>query len=473
MMAETQEKPVVMSLSPRQAIADHTLDNLMREGFKVAPEVLYGGAKGGGKSVFMCLRAYRRCMEIIHDYKIGPRDKPIPIGFMGRQRSIDFTDTTLETWQKIIPSTHYQIRTQSKEIVIGQRVKINYGGMDDRDSVNKFNSAEYAFVYLDQAEEISQDDIGMLRGTQRLKINDMDVPTESLFTANPAQCWLKDEFIHHPEPHQRFIQALPTDNPHLHKGYIEQLKKAFQHRPERLEAYLYGNWDALEGADQVIKDQWIRDAYNRTFHKPCVRRLLTCDPARFGDDETVIYRMRNTDIEEAEIYGQKDAMFTANTIHRIAINHKIKAIALDTCGLGGPIADVLRSMSGGAYNVYGVNGAERSVEPDRYYNLRAQIWDRAGRAFSCGDIELTYQDDELRRQLCQPRYDYRNGKILIESKADIKKRLGNSPDRGDAYVNGLYALQYVEGELIGGRGTYSNGFDDEDIYSGSYSAMAM
>jgi len=28
--------------------------------------------------------------------------------------------------------------------------------------------------------------------------------------------------------------------------------------------------------------------------------------------------------------------------------------------------------------------------------------------------------------------------------------------------------------LIGGRGTYSNGFDDDDdIYSGSYSAMAM
>jgi hypothetical protein len=63
---------------------------------------------------------------------------------------------------------------------------------------------------------------------------------------------------------------------------------------------------------------------------------------------------------------------------------------------------------------------------------------------------------------------------LIESKAEIKKRLGRSPDRADAYVNGLYALQYVEGEIIGGVGTYSNGFDDEDDYHDSKcSAMAM
>ena len=42
-------------------------------------------------------------------------------------------------------------------------------------------------------------------------------------------------------------------------------------------------------------------------------------------------------------------------------------------------------------------------------------------------------------------YAFRNAKILIEPKADIKKRLGRLPDRADAYVNGLWALQFVEG----------------------------
>ena len=88
--------------------------------------------------------------------------------------------------------------------------------------------------------------------------------------------------------------------------------------------------------------------------------------------------------------------------------------------------------------------------------------------FAGSDIELKNTESRLTGQLCTPCYEFRNGKILIESKDSIKKRLGKSPDRADAYVNGLYALEFVEGEVIGGCGTYSNEFEDEDIYSGSF-----
>ena len=71
-----------------------------------------------------------------------------------------------------------------------------------------------------------------------------------------------------------------------------------------------------------------------------------------------------------------------------------------------------------------------------------------------------------------PTYEFRNGKILIESKADIKKRLGNSPDRADAYVNGLYGLQFVEGELIGRKDAYSEKYDNSP-FNGRFSAMGM
>ena len=64
------------------------------------------------------------------------------------------------------------------------------------------------------------------------------------------------------------------------------------------------------------------------------------------------------------------------------------------------------------------------------------------------------------------------GRSGIEPKADIKKRLGRSPDRADAYVNGLYALQFVEGRLVGGRDAYEDEYEDEP-YGGNYSAMAM
>jgi len=49
----------------------------------------------------------------------------------------------------------------------------------------------------------------------------------------------------------------------------------------------------------------------------------------------------------------------------------------------------------------------------------------------------------LESQLCSLTYEFRNGKILIESKEDLKKRIGCSPDRADALVIGLWALDKV------------------------------
>jgi len=51
-------------LTPKQWLAKETLE---RDDVK---EVLYGGAKGGGKSVFGCLWCFLQCLKIIEDCKI-------------------------------------------------------------------------------------------------------------------------------------------------------------------------------------------------------------------------------------------------------------------------------------------------------------------------------------------------------------------------------------------------------------------
>ena len=434
-------------------------------------EVLYGGAKGGGKSVFGCFWCLGRALQIIEQCEIKERKHPIPIGFMGRKRGIDFTNTTLETWKRFIPEGLYEIKGKPAEIVIANRVKILTGGLDNGDIVNKFNSAEYAFFFIDQAEEVDAEQIGELRATFRLIINGKKIKGKGLFTANPAASFLKDEFILNPTDDRLFIQALPTDNHYLGPEYIEVLKDSFKNRPELLKAYLEGSWDCLGGFNQVIRDSWISNAAKITLYPPIKKKLITCDPARYGNDETVIYYMENSEIKEAEIYGQKSLMHTANILHILSRKHGNCLIAVDVCGIGAGIVDRLIEMGD---NVLAIDNASRAEEPEKYYNKRAEVWCRAADMFAELDVELKNIEPRLTGQLCTPTYEFRNGKILIESKADIKKRLGNSPDRADAYVNGLYALQFVEGEIIGGIGTYSNGFDDDDdIYAGGYSAMAM
>ena len=406
--------------------------------------ILFGGAMGGGKSFIGCLLCDSYASWVIENFNLQPNKYPINLGFMGRERAVDFNKTTLETWKRNIPQSHYIIRSQDKEIVIEDRVKFSFGGLDREEDVSKFSSAEFGLVFLDQAEECKKDNIAVLMSRFRQKVNGIPLPYKKLFTANPANCWLKDEFVLGNDPHKIYIPALPTDNlENLPASYIPSLKEAFKHRPELLLAFIEGSWDSLEGADIVIKDIWIRDAANvvKTYiGRP--KRVFGVDVARFGDDTTVCYCLDDTDIEDEMIFGQKDTMYTAGKIHIWAMEKKPDLIGVDVIGLGAGVADRLREMGD---DVLDVNTAEKAEEDTKYYNLRAEMWWNTGRRFAEKDIKLTWkgksgEDRDLAKELSSVSYLIRNGRILIEPKEKIKERLGRSPDKADAYLIGLYTL---------------------------------
>lgn len=407
-------------------------------------EVLYGGAKGGGKSVLGCYWTFTRALETIREFDLRPTRYPPPVAFMGRKQRTDFVHTTLETWKDVIPDDAYVIREQASEIIIGNAVKIEFGGFDRTEAVRKFNSAEYCYFFIDQAEELTRDDVALLRATLRRRIGGRHVEYKGLFTANPAQCWLKPEFIENPADFRRFVRALPADNPFLSKAYVEQLKDAFRHRPDLLKAYLEGSWDASEAVGQVIMDAWIEASLHRTLLTGRGRKVIACDPARFGDDETVIYLLEETRIVETDCYGKKDLVHTANRLAVMSRQNGDCLVVVDEGGLGAGVVDMLRDLG---VDVLGVNSAEKAGNAKKYGNKRAQMWDAAALMFADGDVELEEPlDTTLRGQLLTPRYDLRRGKLYIEEKEKIKARLGRSPDRADAYILGLWGLRYVEEE---------------------------
>ena len=403
--------------------------------------VLYGGARGGGKSTLGCLLCFVYAVNIIKDLKLKPQKHPPPIGFMGRAQSVNFTDTTLETWKKFIPQEAYTIRSQEKEIVILDTVKFTFGGLDRTEDIKKFTSAEYGMIFLDQAEECSRDAVADLRACLRQKINGKDLPYKELYTANPAQCWLKYEFVEGNDPQKVYVQALPSDNPYLPPGYVDQIREAYKHRPDLLQAYLYGSWDSLEAGNIVVREEWIRQAQFVSNPYEKAPKIFSVDVARYGDDTTVIYFMEGTDIKDEKILTQKDTMTTAAEIAIWAREKKPILIGVDTIGVGAGVADRLRQMG---YNVIDINSSERSKYPEKFKNLRAEMWWTAGEMFSDQNIRLTWQDEDLINELTAVTYEIKNGLIQIEAKEDIKARLGHSPDKADAYIMGLYLLQFVE-----------------------------
>ena len=408
-------------------------------GEDVVEELLYGGAKGGGKSWFGVHWMFLECYEIARKYVPKPRRHPIPVAFMGRKVAKHFKETTLDTWKRFIPSDRYSIKGDPAEITIAGRVLIRTGGLEAKEDLEKFNSAEFARIFIDQAEETSKDDISVLRASLRLSIGGKAIPPKVLWTANPGQCWLKEEFIDESVPSKPFVKALPTDNTRMPdlEGYIRRLEGAFKHRPELLAAYLNGIWDAFEGGDQLILGSWVDDAYTNETYIERDKTLISCDPARFGDDETVVLLMNGTDIKSHKLWGKCRTTEISRYITDLSRQNGHCPAVIDEIGIGAGVVDEL--VDNGVKTIP-FTSSEKAEEDEKFYNLRAEAWFKASKWFSEHKIRLTFLNRELKRQLVIPTYSFRNGRILVEEKREIKKRLGKSPDWADAYIMGLWAV---------------------------------
>ena len=401
-------------------------------------ELLYGGAKGGGKSWFGCNWMMIKAMDIIETFKLPKTRHPIALGVMARKQGSDFRKTTLETWAQTIPPELYRLNKQTNEIVILDRVKFFFGGFDRQESINKFNSAEYALFFVDQAEELDKDDVMILRGAMRLKINGKDMPRKGLFTANPAQCFLKDEFITAPTESRRFIPALPSDNPYLPGDYVETLRDAFRQRPELLRAYLYGDWSAISSPGQVIQSDDVEAARAKLIVEAEAPICVSCDPARFGDDSTMIYVMQGSTVLREVEETSSNLYQLAMELCGISDEFGDCPIIVDETGIGGGVIDAITSTT--PHYCIPINSGSKANKPEKYGNLRAQMWENASSMFALGAVSLgSGWSEKLHKDLTAPQYKYRNGRMYIEEKDAIKKRLGRSPDRGDCYVQGLWA----------------------------------
>lgn len=95
-------------------------------------------------------------------------------------------------------------------------------------------------------------------------------------------------------------------------------------------------------------------------------------------------------------------------------------------------AIVVRLQAMGFKNVFEVNFGGLSPDP-HCLNMRAYMWAKAKDWLMLGG--LPPKDEKLASQLALPGYHTNNsGKLVIESKADIKARGESSPDDADAFV---------------------------------------
>jgi hypothetical protein len=215
---------------------------------------------------------------------------------------------------------------------------------------------------------------------------------------------------------------------------------------------LKGDFSAGRGDDpwQCIPTAWVEAAVERWRNRQrpgTPQSALGVDPSRGGADELVIAARYDNWIDEltvipgAQVPTGQDALTVVYSAWRNGA-----AIGVDSIGVGASLFDI---MKGNGINATALIGSQASHARDRsgqlgFANKRAEWWWMAREALDPENHEeiALPPDPKLKADLCAPRWKAttRSG-IQVESKEDLMRRLGRSPDRGDAVV---YALNTFE-----------------------------
>lgn len=176
-----------------------------------------------------------------------------------------------------------------------------------------------------------------------------------------------------------------------------------------------------------------------TSHHPAVRRVVSVDPA-MGGDECVIYALNHGNVTDATYLRTRDSATIVLETVLMARRHATQSVVIDAIGIGDPISQTLRGMG---LHVLAFKSSEQADEPERFANARAEAYWQAMERVR--DKLVDYPSDlELRRQLSSTHYEMRSqGNLIMEPKAKVKKALGRSPDRADAWVMGQWATTRV------------------------------
>lgn len=173
------------------------------------------------------------------------------------------------------------------------------------------------------------------------------------------------------------------------------------------------------------------------------RQTVGVDVARFGDDKTVL-AIRDGDVCTAiQRYDKQDTMATTGRVKGLLDHAPAREAIVDVIGIGAGVVDRLREQKN---NVTAFNAAAGTKALDRsgelgFTNCRSAAWwglrELLDPAYDA-TIALP-PDDNLTGDLCAPKYRVLSGgKIQIEPKDDIRKRIGRSPDDGDAVVQAFW-----------------------------------
>lgn len=206
----------------------------------------YGGSRSG-KTFGFC-----RCIAV--RALSAPRSRHL----IARLHNIDVRQSVMmDTWpsmmSKAFSGVDYEINRSDQVARFDNEAEVWFGGLDDKDRVEKILGKEYATIYPNETSQISYETILTLRtrlAQKIFKINGEQLALKGYYDLNPVgrSHWTYAEFVqglnpvnHQPYPagSRAWIQMNPIDNSNLPPEYLEELASMPERQRQR---FLDGNY---------------------------------------------------------------------------------------------------------------------------------------------------------------------------------------------------------------------------------------
>ena len=243
----------------------------------------------------------------------------------------------------------------------------------------------------------------------------------------------------------------------ISREWAEQRKRQWGEQSAVYQNRVEGEFAASEG-DVVIPLAWVEQANERWLAWVEAGRPMTgpmtavgVDVARFGEDATVLALRCGQVITELRRFSKEETMATTGRVAGVLTAHGGLAV-VDVIGIGAGVVDRLREQG---YPVSAFNASEATSAKDKsgelgFSNKRSAAWWQMRELLdpAYGEGVALPPDDILTGDLTSPHWRVLSGgKIQVESKDDIRKRLKRSTDDGDAVIMSFYEGEHYEASM--------------------------
>ncbi len=211
--------------------------------------IAYGGARGGGKSWAVRVKAALLCLKY-PGIKVMIVRKTYP---ELQENHILPLCELLHVYDEDSEKRLALYNDQKKHIVFPNKSRILFRYCDNDADAQRFQGTEVDVLFVDEATQQSEERMDRLKACVR-GVNDF--PKRVYYTMNPGgegHGWVKRLFIDRQyregeDPGDySFIPALVTDNLALMRSDPDYVRKLGALPPKLRDAWLYGRWDLFEG----------------------------------------------------------------------------------------------------------------------------------------------------------------------------------------------------------------------------------